>query len=114
MNKKELPFKDKTDLIINNLGIMAGFSFTESAKKYIRESIDQLINSVKRECVDAINKLPLFTEIKIQPLDIDDEGKTKGRVYWLKHKALERSCYDNSLEQAVEDFLSIVKESKLF
>jgi hypothetical protein len=45
--------------------------------------------------------LPVWTEIHIQKLDINDEGS---KVFWIKHPHVKWSIYDKDLVTAIKEF----------
>lgn len=47
--------------------------------------------------------LPMWTEIHIQPLDINDIENS--RVYWIKHPQKKWSVYDKDLVTAINEFV---------
>lgn len=52
---------------------------------------------------DVSGSLPMWTEIHIQPLDIDDIENSK--VYWIKHPQKNWSIYDKDLITAIKEFV---------
>jgi hypothetical protein len=56
-------------------------------------------------------KLPMWTEIHIQPLDIYNTEETK--VFWIKHPRLKGSVYDADLGVAVKEFLQLCKDNNI-
>lgn len=52
-------------------------------------------------CVSG--SLPMWTEIHIQPLDVDDIKNS--RVYWIKHPQKKWSVYDNDLITTINEFV---------
>jgi hypothetical protein len=52
---------------------------------------------------DVSGSLPMWTEIHIQPLDIDDIENSK--VYWIKHPQKAWSVYDKDLVTAMKEFM---------
>ena len=75
----------------------------------MEEKINVLIQENKRliESKSEINKLPMWTEIHIQPINIDDIKNSK--VYWIKTPHMKKSVYDNDLEIAVKEFNELYK-----
>jgi len=47
--------------------------------------------------------LPMWTEIHVQPLNVDDIENSK--VYWIKHPHKKWSVYDKDLVTAMKDFI---------
>ena len=56
-------------------------------------------------------KLPMWTEIHIQPLDIDRTKETK--IFWIKHPRLKTSVYHADLSIAIVEFLQLCKENNI-
>lgn len=55
-----------------------------------------------------LDKLPLWTEIYIQPLDINKKEETK--VYWLKHPQIKpKTFYDKNITNLINEFLEFWK-----
>ena len=52
---------------------------------------------------DVSGSLPMWIEIHIQPLDIDDIENSK--VYWIKHPQKTWSVYDKDLVTAIKGFV---------
>ena len=47
--------------------------------------------------------LPMWTEIHIQPLDVNDMKNS--RVYWIKHPQKNWSVFDKDLVTAINEFV---------
>jgi hypothetical protein len=52
---------------------------------------------------DVSGSLPMWTEIHIQPLNVDDIENSK--VYWIKHPQKKWSVYDKDLVTAMKEFI---------
>lgn len=46
--------------------------------------------------------LPMWAEIHIQPLDLDNIEDSK--VFWIKHQQVKWSVYDKDLTTAIKEF----------
>jgi hypothetical protein len=70
-------------------------------------STENVSNEEKGNVVlaDVSGSLPMWTEIHIQPLDVNDIENSK--VYWIKHPQLKQSVYDKNLIQALKDFMEL-------
>ena len=93
--------------------------FSSNRNRYLPETLEKWFNEHldalhQEDWISVSDELPLWTQIHIQPLDVDENnGKTRGRVYWIKHNAIKVSCYDKSLKNAIKEFLVIAKENNL-
>jgi hypothetical protein len=54
--------------------------------------------------------LPMWTEIHVQPLDIEKPEESK--IYWIKHPWLKTSVYHPELTQAINEFMALWEDQR--
>ena len=94
MDKKEIEFvKTLLDKLVNRI-----------------DELEEENNELKEKLVTTSDIIPyvsgslaMWTEIHIQPLDIDDIENSK--VYWIKHPQKKWSVYDKDLVTAIKKFV---------
>ena len=57
----------------------------------------------KLDISDISGSLPMWTEIHVQPLDIENIENSK--VYWIKHPQKKWSVYGKDLITAIKEFV---------